>query len=269
MLRFVRSLTMILTTGGLFSLTALPANAVISTFDSDLESWTAVGIDVSYTVIPTFPFVALTGIALTDNAADMVHSAAGGNPDGFAQFTDTIEDPASLASAPAAFTGDLTAYIGGTFSFDHKLINPGASATDYAPYSVILYSGAPINLNALVWTAPPPTGATDWVHFDITLDLGDLTHIADVPISVLDPSFPSPGTTPGDLGLGGNMSFEEIMGNVDGILVAFELADNGGVQDQEIGGIDNVSMVPIPEPGAAAMLTLGLLGLALHTRARS
>jgi len=267
MLRFVRSLAMILTTGSLLSLAPLPANAVISTFDSGLEGWTAVGLDISYTTVPTFPFVALTGIALTDNTGDMVHSATGGNPGGYAHFTDAIEDPSSFASAPSGFLGDLTSYIGGTFSFDHKLITPGASATDYAPYSVILYSGAPMDMNALVWTSPAPSGPTDWIHFDITLDLGDLTPIEDVSLQVIDPSLPD--WTPAGLGLTGTMSFQEIMADVTGILVAFELVDNAGVQDDEFGGLDNVSMVPIPEPVTGAMLALGLLGLALHGRARS
>ncbi len=264
MLRFVRSLAMILTSGGLLSLAPLPANAVISTFDSDLEGWTAVGLDVSYSI---FPVPTLTDIALTDNAADMVYSATGGNPGGYAQFTDAIADPSSLASAPAAFTGDLTSYIGGTFSFDHALFDEGESVAAYAPYSVILYSGVPMDLNALVWTAPPPTGATGgWVHFDITLDLSDLTPVENVSLQVIDPTLPD--LTPADLGLVGTMTFAEIMADVDGILVAFELADNAGAQGTEWGGLDNVMMVPIPEPASGVMLGLGLLGLALYTRAR-
>jgi hypothetical protein len=264
MLRFIRSLTMILTTGSLLSLAPLPANAVISTFDSDLEGWTAVGLDISYTFLPT---PALTGITITGNSADMVHSATDGNPGGYAQFTDIIVEPSSLASAPGAFLGDLTSYIGGTFSFDHKLFDAGSSIGGYAPYSVILYSGAPINLNALVWSAPAPSGTTGWEHFDITLDTNDLAPIADVSLQVLDPSLPN--LTPGSLGLSGTMTFNEIMADVDGILVAFELVDNQGAQETEIGGIDNVSMVPIPEPVTGGMLAFGLLGLALHARARS
>jgi hypothetical protein len=65
------------------------------------------------------------------------------------------------------------------------------------------------------------------------------------------------------------MSFEEIMADVDGILVAFELVNNQGAQMTEWAGLDNVSMVPIPEPASAAMLALGLLGLTLRARARS
>jgi hypothetical protein len=169
--------------------------------------------------------------------------------------------------APAAFLGDLTSYIGGTFSFDHRLFAEGESVAGYAPYSVILYSGEPIDLNGLVWTAPAPSGPTDWVHFDITLDMNDLTDIADVSLQVLDPTLDD--VTPRELNLEGSMSFEEIMGAVDGILVAFELVDNQSTQFTEWGGIDNVSMVPIPEPVTGAILALGLLGLALYARARS
>jgi hypothetical protein len=262
MLRFVRSLTMILTTGSLLSLAPLPANAVISTFDSGLEGWTAVGLDITYSFAPLS-----FDVALTNNSADMVYSATGGDPGGYAQFTDTIVEPSSLASAPGAFLGNLTSYIGGTFSFDHSLINDGESIAGYAPYSVIIYSGEPVDLNALVWTAPAPSGTTGWVDFDITLDMNDLTHIANVNLMDIDPSFPN--LVPGNLGLGGAMSFGDIMADVDGILVAFELVNNQGVQDTEIGGIDNVSLVPIPEPVTGSMLAFGLLGLALHARARS
>jgi hypothetical protein len=211
----------------------------------------------------------VTNIALTDNSVDMVHSAADGNLGGYARFRDDKVEPSSLASAPTAFRGDLTSYIGGTFSFDHRLFDEGDSVAvpGYAPYSLILYSGAPINLNALVWTAPPPTGPTGWVHFDITLDMNDLTPIADVSLQVIDPTLPD--VTPRDLGLGGTMSFEEIMADVDDILVAFELVDNQSAQLTEWGGIDNVMMRPVPEPVTGAMLALGLLGLAAYTRARS
>jgi len=51
--------------------------------------------------------------------------------------------------------------------------------------------------------------------------------------------------------------------------VAFELANNEGVQYEEVGGLDNVSMVPIPEPATGGLLAFGLLGLAFHARARS
>jgi hypothetical protein len=255
---------MVLVCGGLLWLAPLSSRAVTSTFDTGLEGWTAVGIDVSYQFLPPY----LTGIAITNNAGDMVHAGADGNPGGYAQLTDTIVEPSSLASAPAAYLGDLTAYIGGTFSFDHRLFTEGANvAMPHAPYSLVLYSGAPVNLDGLIWTAPAPMGPTDWIHFDITLDTNDLTPIADVSLSVLDPTLPD--VTPRSLGLGGSMTFEEIMADVDGILVAFELVDNQGAQMTELAGLDNVRMVPVPEPASAAMLALGLLGLTLRARARS
>jgi hypothetical protein len=52
----------------------------------------------------------------------MVHAGADGNPGRHAQLTDMIEEPSSLAAAPAAYLGNLTGYIGGSFSFDHRPI---------------------------------------------------------------------------------------------------------------------------------------------------
>ena len=177
------------------------------------------------------------------------------SPGGYARLTDAIEKPASFAAAPASFLngGDLTPFIGGTFSFDHRLFDTGTPNQGIQPYSVFFVSGDPSDLNAVVWTAPAPAGATDWVHFDITLAESELTLFQNVPLSVIDPSLPS--ITPADLGLSGSKTFAEIMGSVDELLVAFELVDNVGFQNQEHGGIDNAQLVP--EPSSLALLLMG------------
>jgi PEP-CTERM motif len=246
--------------GGLVAVAPAPARAVSSTFDSDLEGWQAIGVEIDVTI--GFPPV-LNAINLIDNAGDMVHEATDGNPGGYARFTDSIEEPSSLASAPAAYLGDLTSFIGGTFSFEHRLFDTGEPSIAFSPYVLLITSGDPTDLNTLVWTAPAPTGATDWVHFDITLDASDLTLLENVPVSVIDPSLPS--ITPASLGFTGTMTLEEILADVTSILVSFELVNNQSVQNSEHGGIDNVEMVPIPEPASATLL---LFGLALLARSR-
>lgn len=232
------------------------ALAVSSTFDSDLDGWQAVGLEISFT--PGFP--PTVGITPVTNTGDMVHESIDGNPDGYARLTDAITTPASFASAPSKFLGDLSAYVGGTLSFDHRLFDTGTPNGGIAPYSVLITSGAFSDLNTLVWTSPAPSGVTDWTHFDITLDETQLSLIEDVNLSDIDPAFPS--IIPGNIGLTGDLDLLGIMSNVTSILVAFELVDNEGFQNQEHAGIDNVDMQVIPEPGSALLLGLGLVGLA-------
>jgi hypothetical protein len=79
---------------------------------------------------------------------------------------------------------------------------------------------------------------------------------------VFDPSLPS--VTPGTLGYSGTMTFEQIMGSVDTLLVAFELVNNQTDQNTEHGGIDNVNLVP--EPASFALLLMGGVMMFLFRR---
>ena len=262
------------------SLAPLAAGAapiISSTFDGGLDGWTAVGFgDPSFTFVP--PSVTLP---IVDTSPDMEWSATGGNPGGFAKFVDAINEPSSLALAPSQFLGDLTDYIGGTLSFQHNLIMEGAMATGFAPYAVIIASG-PISVggsvtisqtnpaSVLVWTFldPPPMEPPidTWRQFDITLDVdvaGGLELLVEKDLQDVDPDFPS--VTLENFGIS-NVAFDDIMSNVTFMALAFELVDNNNVQDSEMGGIDNVFLRPIPEPGTGALLALGLAGLAVRKR---
>jgi hypothetical protein len=255
---------------GLLSLTPGVASAltVSTAFDSDLEGWQPTGLDFDFTVIPP----AVTDLFLVPNPGDMVHEASGGNPGGYARLTDAIEEPSSFAQAPAPYTGDLSEFSGGTFSFDHRLFERGiddsGGPAEISPYAFLIISGDLFDLNALAFTAPAPSGNTDWVHFDITLSPvgagGDLMFVTDVDASVLFPGIPISGTIGSILGRSPTKTFAEIMASVDTVLVPFELANNEGNQQSEWAGIDNVSLAP--EPAALALL---LVSAAVLLRRRS
>lgn len=243
---------------------------VSSTFDSDLDGWSAVGFDVDFTVIP--PSFTLTEVL---NGPDMVHDTGGGafdgNPGGFARFTDVIEEPSSFANAPSDYLGDLTGYVGGTFSFDHRLFDEGSEAEGVAPYAIIFVSGDVNDLNAYGAVLPGPNlgeADTDWVTLSANLTdggPGGLVPVSDIDLGIFDPSLD--GLTAGGFGFSGDATFDEVMADVTQVLVAFELVDNNSTQTSESGGIDNVRLEAIPEPGTAALLAVG--GLALIRRRRA
>jgi hypothetical protein len=192
---------------------------VTSDFNAGLDGWSAVGFQVAFGFPPTVTRVA--------NPTDMVHSATGGNPGGYARLTDAVSDPGSFASAPSKFLGNLLPYKNvGRVSFDHRLFATGTPASGIESYAAFMISGPPNNLNFLYWESPGPSGPTGWVHFDVPIDQATWTR--------------SPFAT---------MSFDQILSNVTEILLPFELVDNDGTQNQEHGGLDNVALAALALPG--------------------
>lgn len=268
-----RKRTALVLAAGLFVAPAAWAGSptIVSTFDTDLEGWTAQGLLVDTGNL-------FSPLSLQENPTDIAHDAGagafGGNPGGFAHFLDDVDEPGSFASAPAAFLGDLSGYIGGTFSFEHRLFDEGSDATSIAPYAIAFLSGDPgdvglgnLNLDAYVAIFPGPDlgdADTGWVEVSAELTSGNMTPINAVDLGLFDVSLA--GQTAGDFGLTTNASFEDVMSDVTHILLSFELVDNNSTQTSEDGGIDNVRLEAIPEPGS--LVLLGLAGLALVRRRR-
>lgn len=239
---------------------------VSSTFDTDLEGWTPVGLDIGFTVIP--PSFSISPVA---NTPDMVFDAGGGafdgNPGGFARFTDVIEEPSSFASAPAEYLGDLSGYIGGTFSFDHRLFDEGSDAESVAPYAIVFISGDPNDLNAYgaIMSGPMLGDAdTGWVTVSADINETDFVAVSTLDLGLFDPSLD--GITSGTFGFNTSMSFNDVMSNVTMVLLSFELVDNNSAQVSEAGGIDNVTLAAVPEP--TSIVLLGLAGVLLVRRRR-
>jgi len=243
---------------GLLALSPMQASA--AGFDTGLEGWEAWGFDIDYTL--GLPPV-LNSITYVDNTnappvSDIEWLSTGGNPGGYASLTDAVETPASFARAPTSFIqngGNLTPFLGGTFSFDHKLFATGTTSEPIAPYSVMMVSGDPTLLNAVVWTSTGPGGATDWVHHDAILNSGNFSLLENTDLGVFDPDLA--GLTLGAFGFHGTMTFEQILASVSDIFVGFELVNNEGLQNQEHAGLDNIQLVALPEPASILLLLMG------------
>jgi cysteine-rich repeat protein len=128
-------------------LAAAPAAAdLVSTFDSGLEGWT------------------------TENGGAFTYEASNGNPGGFLKL-DNDEVFNADVFAPPGFLGDLSAYAGGTLSWDGILLGTGGafyfSSGDYG--SLYLFNGPFNNIFADV----VPNGGTpsqgSWQTFSIPL----------------------------------------------------------------------------------------------------
>lgn len=246
------------------------ASSIVSTFDTDLEGWQAVGFDFDVTLaLP--PSVNITRVL---NTPDAVHDAGGGafdgNPGGFARFTDTITDPGSFLEAPSSLIngGDLSGMAGQTISYDHRLFNEGIDATSVGPYVIVLISGDPDDLNAYVHVQPGPSlgdADTGWVTVSTTLDAANFVPIVDLDLGALDPDLA--GITPSSIPFTNfqtTKSFEEVLGDVSSLLVSFELVDNNTSQVSESAGVDNFRIVPEP----TSLVLMGLGGLLIARRRR-
>lgn len=245
------------------------ASAVVSTFDSGLDGWKAVGFDIDFSFLPP----AINSITKTDNSADLVWDSGGdlnplfdGNPGGFARFPDVITDPASFLEGPASLTGDLSSMAGQTIRYDHRIFNEGSEATSVGPYVIMLISGDPSDLNAFIYTqAGPGLGASDtgWVPVSTTLDAGNFQSIVDVDLGLFDPA--GSGFTAGGLGISnGGKTFAQVLADVSSVIISFEMVDNNSTQISEQVGVDNAGIVP--EPSTLALIGLGGLMIARRRR---
>lgn len=179
---------------------------VESTFSSDLDGWT-----IENPVIGT-----------------LTYQAAGGNPGGFAKFTD-LAGGRGLAIAPVKFLGDWSNLNNNAIlSFDHKVIDFGQNI-DGLPFRVNI-SGVG---GAAYWSSNTAPSA-NWQTLNATIAEANWT------------------VTSG--------TWATLLADVSYMAIAIEGIDNTQ-GNLDIDGMDNVRIRAIPEPATLALLCTGAVAL--------
>jgi hypothetical protein len=199
---------------------AAQATTIVSTFDSGLDGW-----------------------GMADTLGSTGHVATGGNPGGYF-WHDNSEFLFSILLAPAAYLGNLSSFVGGTFSFDGIQLGnggiffdgphgiPGGYYLDYGTIQIVGSAGT-AQVDLLPNGATPLLGS--WQSYSIAL-------------------------TGGAWGLS-DAAFAAILSDVTALTINIE-----GLWGAEVNGIDNVRLISatddsVPDPGALALLGLGLFGI--------
>ena len=127
-----------------FSIAQASADSISSTFDTGTEGWSALD---------------QTGHDYTAS-----WTSTGGNPGGFLQGTETNPNGGTgYFIAPSKFLGNLSAYAGGTLTYDLNVI----TGTDYfSDVDVIISNGA----SSVSWTSNINPVGHGWFTFQVQLN---------------------------------------------------------------------------------------------------
>jgi hypothetical protein len=198
----------------LASLIALPlaASAASAGFNTGDEGWTT-PVGGTQTWMPT-----------------------GGNGGGWLQVEDLDGNTDIHLTAPSAWLGDWSAYLGGTLSFDAKNVN--GISTDWPGFGEITLNSAAGSVVLDIAAAGQPTADGLWHRYSVSLT-------------------PAAGWT-------GSASLASVLANVTGLTINGELHAGPG----EIVGFDNIQVTAVPEPASGALLLGGLALLAGWRRKR-
>ena len=184
-------------------LITLPLAASAGGFDNGAEGWTLTGDGIQ------------------------TWQPSGGNGGGWLQLEDTNGGTDILLSAPPAWLGNWSAYLGGTLSFDARRVND--ASIDWAGFGEIRISGP--GGSVLLDIAPGGLPVDNsWTRYSVTLSSA--------------------------AGWGDTALLSSVLANVTSLTINGEFHTGPG----EVVGIDNIQVAAVPEPAGAALL-LGGLGL--------
>lgn len=194
--------------------------AVIEEFDTGLDGW-----------------------SMLRRNGTLTWQDAGGNPDGYALYTDTRAGTGTI-KAPAAFLGDLTDYKDGTLAYDYNVFDTGAGIRRFSALKVTLYSKG----RHYTYTIPsmPSTSweSLGWQTFVIPMTSA-AWHTTDA-------------------------NWDKLFANVTKMTIGMESTVNVK-RPYDTDGIDNIVLTglgepPVPEPATLGVILMGALPLIIRRR---
>lgn len=190
----------------------LPLAASAASFDASAEGWT------------------------TPVGGVQTWMATGGNGGGWLQVEDIDGNTDILLTAPSAWLGNWSAYVGGTLSFDAKNVN--GISTDWPGFGEVIINGPAGSVQLDIVPAGLPPTDSQWHHYSVAL-------------------------TPA-AGWSNAASLASVLANVTSLTINGEFHAGPG----EVVGLDNIQVTAVPEPASAALLLAGAGLLACLRRKR-
>jgi len=193
---------------------AFAASSLTSDFDVSTEGWTHTGASVLQQV------------------------ATGGNPGGYL-FVDNSEGDITYLFAPAKYLGNLSAFDGGTVSFDGNMLGIGGAPYTAAglDYGHLRLTGAGMSATLDLLPSPGQPLQNVWSTYTAALDAASWNK--------------------------SQADWTTLLSNVTEVRLSVEAMFGNEVQ-----GIDNFAISPVPEPRTWIMLAAGLALVAGVVRRR-
>jgi hypothetical protein len=196
-------------------------------------------------IIETFD-TGLDGWALIKKNGALSWQGSGGNPGGYALYTDT-KAGIGTAKAPSAFLGNLSEYNDGQLSFDYKVFGTGAGIRSFAALNVTLYNKGK-HYSYTIPTKPDSTWESlGWQTFTIPMTSATW-HTTDA-------------------------KWGNLLSNVTKMTISLESTVNVK-RPYDTDGIDNITLTrlgepPTPEPATLGVILIGALPLLIRRRRHS